>query len=263
MECREKGLLSEKDLDGVDLSFGNPEGMVEMVKRIAYRQGELASLLAEGSRKASSVIGGGAEEYAIHVKGLELAMHDPRFSWGHALSYSTSNRGACHLSSLSHPFELAVALPELGYEKPYPGRQREGKAQWVIHLQHVMTILDSLSICKFTMLSNALTISHFREWLQQITGVGRSLEEFMALGERAFTLKRMINNRRGITRKDDMLPPRFRTLKKRGGSIDFDVPALLPMLSEYYDLRGWTEEGRPTPETIRRLGLEAFRSEVR
>jgi aldehyde:ferredoxin oxidoreductase len=263
MECREKGLLSEKDLDGVDLSFGNPEGMVEMVKRIAYRQGELASLLAEGSRKASSVIGGGAEEYAIHVKGLELAMHDPRFSWGHALSYSTSNRGACHLSSLSHPFELAVALPELGYEKPYPGRQREGKAQWVIHLQHVMTILDSLSICKFTMLSNALTISHFREWLQQITGVGRSLEEFMALGERAFTLKRMINNRRGITRKDDMLPPRFRTLKKREGSIDFDVPALLPMLSEYYDLRGWTEEGRPTPETIRRLGLEAFRSEGR
>jgi aldehyde:ferredoxin oxidoreductase len=263
MECREKGLLSEKDLDGVDLSFGNPEGMVEMVKRIAYRQGELASLLAEGSRKASSVIGGGAEEYAIHVKGLELAMHDPRFSWGHALSYSTSNRGACHLSSLSHPFELAVALPELGYEKPYPGRQKEGKAQWVIHLQHVMTILDSLSICKFTMLSNGLTISHFREWLQQITGVGRSLEEFMALGERAFTLKRMINNRRGITRKDDMLPPRFRTLKKREGSIDFDVPALLPMLSEYYDLRGWTEEGRPTPETIRRLGLEAFRSEGR
>jgi aldehyde:ferredoxin oxidoreductase len=263
MECREKGLLSEKDLDGVDLSFGNPEGMVEMVKRIAYRQGELASLLAEGSRKASSVIGGGAEEYAIHVKGLELAMHDPRFSWGHALSYSTSNRGACHLSSLSHPFELAVALPELGYEKPYPGRQREGKAQWVIHLQHVMTILDSLSICKFTMLSNALTISHFREWLQQITGVGRSLEEFMAMGERAFTLKRMINNRRGITRKDDMLPPRFRTLKKRGGNVDFDVPALLPMLSEYYDLRGWTEEGRPTPETIRRLGLEAFRSEGR
>jgi aldehyde:ferredoxin oxidoreductase len=263
MECREKGLLSEKDLDGVDLAFGNAEGMVEMVKRIAYRQGELASLLAEGSRKASTVIGGGAEEYAIHVKGLEFAMHDPRFSWGHALSYSTSNRGACHLSSLAHPFELALALPELGYEKPYPGRQREGKAQWVIHLQHVMTILDGLSICKFTMLSNGLTITHFREWLQQITGVNRSLEEFMALGERAFTLKRMINNRRSITRKDDILPPRFRTLKKKGGSIDFDVPPLLPMLSEYYDLRGWTEEGRPTPETVRRLGLEAFRSEGR
>ncbi|MCX5908102.1 MAG: aldehyde ferredoxin oxidoreductase family protein [Deltaproteobacteria bacterium] len=259
MECREKGILSEKDLDGVDLAFGKPEGMVEMVKRITLRQGKLATLLGEGSREASRVLGHGSEEYAIHVKGLEFPMHDPRFSWGHALSYSTSNRGACHLSSLAHPFELGVALPELGYEKPFPGRQREGKAQWTIHLQHVMTILDSFSICKFTMLSNALTISHFRDFLQQITGLNRSLQEFMALGERAFTLKRMINNRRGITRKDELLPPRFRTLKKRGGNIDFDVPPLFPLLSDYYDLRGWTEEGRPTPETIKRLGLEAFR----
>jgi aldehyde:ferredoxin oxidoreductase len=258
MECREKGLLSEKDLDGVNLAFGNPEGMVEMVKRIAYRQGELAGLLGEGSREASRVIGHGAEEYVAQIKGLEFAMHDPRFSWGHALSYPTSNRGACHLSSLSHPFELAVALPELGYEKPYPGREKQGKAQWVIHLQHIMTILDSLCICKFTMLSNALTISHFREWLNQITGIDRSLEEFLAIGERAFTLKRMINNCRGITRKDDILPPRFRTLKKRAENFDFDVPPLFPMLSEYYDLRGWTEEGRPMPETIRRLGLEGF-----
>jgi aldehyde:ferredoxin oxidoreductase len=258
MECREKGLLSEKDLDGVDLAFGKPEGMVEMVKRIAHRQGKLANLLAEGSREASRALGRGAEEYAIHVKGLEFPMHDPRFSWGHALSYPTGNRGACHLSSLSHPFELSVALPELGYEKPYPGRQREGKAQWVIHLQHLMTIMDSLIICKFTILNNGLTISHFQEWLQQITGLNRSLEEFMTLGERAFTLKRMINNRRGITRQDDMLPPRFRTLKKRGGSIDFDVPALFPLLSDYYELRGWTEEGHPTRENIRRLGLEAF-----
>ena len=80
----------------------------------------------------------------------------------------------------------------------------------------------------------------------------------MALGERGFTLKRMINNRRGITRKDDMLPPRFRTLKKQGDTIDFDVPHLLPMLSDYYELRGWTEEGRPKPEITRRLEFEAF-----
>jgi len=258
MECREKGILSEADLDGVDLAFGKPEGMVEMVRRIGYREGDLATLLGEGTREASRVIGRGSEEYALHVKGLEFPMHDPRFSWGHAISYSTGNRGACHLSSLSHPFELAVALPELGYDAPYPGRQREGKAQWTIHLQHLMTILDSLCICKFSILNNALTISHFREWLRMITGRERSVEEFMTLGERAFTLKRMINNRRGITRKDDMLPPRMRTLKKQGGDINFDVPPLLPMLSEYYDLRGWTEEGRPTPETIRRLALEDY-----
>jgi aldehyde:ferredoxin oxidoreductase len=258
MECAEKGILSENDLDGVDLAFGKPEGMVEMVKRIAYGEGELAKVLGEGAREASKVIGRGSEEYVLHVKGLEFPMHDPRFSWGHAISYSTSNRGACHLSSLSHPFELSVALPELGYEEPCPGRDQFGKAQWTIHLQHVMNILDSLCICKFTMLNNALTISHIREWYHQITGRDLSLEGFMKMGERAFTLKRMINNQRGISRKDDMLPPRMRTLKKQGDRFDFDVPPLLPMLSEYYDLRGWTEEGRPAPETIRRLGLDEF-----
>jgi aldehyde:ferredoxin oxidoreductase len=121
-----------------------------------------------------------------------------------------------------------------------------------------MNILDSLCICKFTMLNNALTISHIREWYHQITGRDLSVEGFMKMGERAFTLKRMINNQRGISRKDDMLPPRMRTLKKQGDGFDFDVPPLLPMLSEYYDLRGWTEEGRPAPETIRRLGLDEF-----
>ena len=258
MECAEKGILSGKDLEGVDLAFGKPEGMVELVRKIGYRKGELARLLGEGTREASRVIGHGSEEYAVHVKGLEFPMHDPRFSWGHAISYSTSNRGACHLSSLSHPFEISVILPEMGYTEPFPGRDREGKAQSTIHLQHLMNALDSLCICKFTILNNGLTISHFREWYSLITGNDMSNEGFMMLGERAFTLKRMINNLRGITRKDDILPPRMRTLKKQGEGFDFDVPPLSPMLSEYYDLRGWTEEGRPKAETIRRLGLDGF-----
>jgi len=258
MECVEKGILTGKDLDGVDLAFGKPGGMVEMVRKIAYREGELAGLVGEGTREASRIIGRGSEEYAMHVKGLEFPMHDPRFSWGHAISYATSNRGACHLSSLSHPFELSVILPEMGYTEPFPGRDRAGKAQWTIHLQHLMNVLDSLSICKFTILNNALTISHFREWYCLITGHDLSNEEFTILGERAFNLKRMINNLRGISRKDDILPPRMRTLKKQGDGFDYDVPPLFPMLSEYYDLRGWTEEGRPGTETIHRLGLDAF-----
>ncbi len=258
MECVEKGILASSELDGLDLAFGKPQEMVEAIRRIAYREGDLFTLLGEGTREASRVMGRGSEECALHVKGLELPMHDPRFSWGHAISYSTGNRGACHLSSLSHPFEISVPLPELGYEGPYPGRERDGKAQWTIHLQNLMSVLDSLIVCKFTMLNNALTISHFREWLQQITGRDVSVQEFVTYGERAFTLKRMINNRRGITRKDDILPPRMRTLKKVGGTIDFDVPPLFPMLSEYYDLRGWTEEGRPAQDTIARLGLEPF-----
>ncbi|MFO7963135.1 MAG: aldehyde ferredoxin oxidoreductase family protein [Desulfobacterales bacterium] len=258
MECVENGVISEKDLDGVDLAFGRPEGMVAMVERIAHRKGELAALLGEGLRKASRILGRGSDAYAMHVKGLEFPMHDPRFSWGHAISYATSNRGACHLSSLSHPFELAVALPELGYETPRPGRDAAGKAQWTIHLQHLMNILDALCICKFSMLNNAVTLTHIKQWYAAITGIDPPLDDFMASGERSFTLKRMINNRRGIRRKDDRLPPRMLTLKKQGGDIDFDVPPVFSMLDEYYKIRGWTEEGCPTPEVIRRLGLDEF-----
>ena len=258
MECVEKGILTDKDLDGVDLAFGKPEGMVEMVRKIAYREGELARILGEGTREASRIIGGDSQEYAVHVKGLEFPMHDPRFSWGHAISYATSNRGACHLSSLAHPFEMSVALPEQGYDEPFPGRDREGKAQWTIHLQHLMNALDAFSICKFTVLNNALTTRHFRAWYQHIVGLEMDPGDFSLLGERSFTLKRMINNLRGITRKDDILPPRMRTLKKQGDGFDFDVPPFLSMLSDYYDARGWTEEGRPQAETSARLGLGEF-----
>ncbi|MHB8765005.1 MAG: aldehyde ferredoxin oxidoreductase family protein [Deferrisomatales bacterium] len=256
-ECFEQGLLTRADADGLHLAFGDAGAVVELTRRIAAGEGELARTLGQGVRRAAQVIGGGAAEYALEVKGLEFPMHDPRFSWGQALSYATSNRGACHLASLAHPFEIAVALPELGYPAAFPGRQREGKARWTIHLQNLMSVLDSLSVCKFTMLNNALRISHFAQWYDLITGDGLGVDGLLALGERSFTLKRMINNRRGITRKDDLLPPRMRTRKKRGEEVDLDVPPLAPLLSDYYELRGWTDEGRPGPETLARLGLNA------
>ncbi len=254
-ECAEKGLISRDEADGLELGFGRAEAIVELVRRIALKEGDLARILGQGVRRASQTIGRNSEEYALHVKGLEFPMHDPRFSWGHAVSYATGNRGACHLSSLAHPFEIGVALPELGYAEPHPGRQQEGKAQWTIHLQNLMNVLDSLIVCKFAVLNNALTTTNFREWYNLITGRGVDLDEFMAIGERGFTLKRMINNRRGVSRKDDVLPPRMRTQKKQGPDVEFDVPPLEPMLREYYDLRDWSEEGRPSPETIARLNL--------
>ena len=254
-ECWEKGLLTKADTDGLELGFGKGDVVVELVRRIGNVEGNLGRLLAQGSRKAAAEIGQGAEEYAMHVKGLEPAYHDPRFSWGHALSYSTCARGADHLSSLSHAFELASTLPELGYDDPHPGRQVEGKAQYVIHLQNLMTMADSLIACKFTLLNHASGIPVLAEWYNAITGAEIDVAGFQALGARIFTLKRMINNRRSITRKDDVLPPRWRTLKKIGEGVNLDVPPLAPMLSEYYDLRGWTEEGRPSEAIIKQHGL--------
>ena len=254
-ECWEKGLLTKADTDGMELGFGKGDVVIELVRRIGNVEGNLGRLLAQGVRRAAAEIGQGAEEYAMHVKGLEPAYHDPRFSWGHAVSYPTCARGADHLASLSHAYELASTLPELGYDEPQPGRQFEGKAQYVIHLQNLMTMADNLIACKFVLLNQATGIPVLADWYNAITGADIGVEEFQRLGARSFTLKRMINNRRGITRKDDVLPPRWRTLKKVGEGVDLAVPPAAPLLSEYYDLRGWTEEGRPSQVALKELGL--------
>ena len=257
-ECFEKGLLTLADTDGLELGMNHPDSNIELIRRIAHRKGQIGELLSHGSRKAAHQIGKGAEEYAVEVKGMELPMHDPRFSWGHAVSYSTGNRGGCHLTSLSHAYELVVTFPEIGLTEPAKGREREGKAEMVVNLQDYMNLRDSMIFCNFDQLNNAAKATDVLNWYNLITGQGLDFEGFMACGARGFQLKRMINNRRGVTRKDDNLPPRLRTLKKVGQDLDFDVPPLNPMLSEYYDLRGWTEEGRPNADTVARLGLRDF-----
>jgi aldehyde:ferredoxin oxidoreductase len=257
-ECFEKGVLTKADTDGLELGMSHPDSNIELIRRIAFREKGIGELLCHGSRHAAKEIGKGAEEYAIEVKGLELPMHDPRFSWGHGVSYATGNRGGCHLTSLSHAYELVVTFPEVGQMEPAKGREREGKAQFVVNLQNYMNLRDSLVFCNFDQLNNAAKGTHVLGWYNLITGRNLAFEDFMTLGERGFQLKRMISNRRGVTRKDDNLPPRLRTLKKVGQDLNFEVPPLYPMLSEYYDLRGWTEEGRPSPETVGRLGLKEF-----
>jgi aldehyde:ferredoxin oxidoreductase len=257
-ECFEKGILTAADTDGLQLGFNRPDENIELVRRIAFADSEIGRILGQGERRAAQVLGHGAQEYAVEVKGLEMPMHDPRFSWSHALSYATGNRGACHLTSLGHAFEIGITYPEIGYKEPAQGRVADDKARLVCHLQNMMNMRDSLIFCNFTLINNAAKATHFVEWYNHVTGRSIDFDEFDFLGARGFTLKRMINNRRGITRKDDDLPPRMRTLRKKGQDIDFDVPPLYPMLSEYYDLRGWCEEGRPTAETVKKYGLEEF-----
>ncbi len=254
-ECFEKGLLTTDDTDGFELGFSKPEVLVALVEKIALGTDGIGKLLGQGSRKAARAIGKGAEEYAVEIKGLELPMHDPRFSWGQALGQATSNRGACHLASIAHPFEMISTLPELGYAEPHPQRQREGKAQFVIHMQNLMNITDAFSICKFVLFGNATQLTPLVEWYNLATGRSLDVDGFMACGDRMFTLKRMINNARGVTRKDDTIPLRMQTLKKTSDKFSLDVPPINQMISDFYEIRGWTEEGRPSAATIASLGL--------
>jgi aldehyde:ferredoxin oxidoreductase len=254
MEAFEKGLIGRNETDGIDLSWGNAEAMVEMVRRIGTRTGRLGTLLGEGVRIAAEAIGGRAWEFAMHVKGLELPAHDPRAFGSLALGYATSNRGACHLQAYSHPLEGWINMPDLGYHVCADPHIDEGKGPLVAQMQNLMALFDSLKICKFS-IYGGVRARHLVEFLNCVTGWDVDLSGLMSIGDRIFTLKRLFNCRCGIGRKDDTLPPRLLTSTKYENGSNEYLPHLGRMLNEYYRYRGWDEEGIPTKRKLREVGL--------
>ncbi|HSR13433.1 MAG TPA: aldehyde ferredoxin oxidoreductase C-terminal domain-containing protein, partial [Thermodesulfobacteriota bacterium] len=253
MEAYEKGLITKKDTGELELLWGRGDVMVKLTEQICKREG-IGQLLGEGVRIAAEKIGKNAVEYSLHVKGQELPAHDPRCYNAGAVSYATSNRGACHLAGLAHVFERVLGMPEIGIEKPVPRTEVKGKGGLTARAQNVMGLFDSLKLCKFS-LFGGLKLTPIMSWYTMVTGNAMTMEEFLKTGERIFNLKRMYNVRCGISRKDDTLPSRFLTLKHEGEGLTPNLPPLGEMLSEYYQERGWTEEGFPTPEKLKELGL--------
>ena len=254
MECFEHDLIKEEDTGGLKLDWGSPEVLIEMIKMIVNKKG-IGELLGNGVREAANVIGGLAKEFAIETKGLEFPAHEPRVFNGTALSYATSNRGACHLADLGSRFyEKALAMPEIGLMEPAGTLTVEGKGKMIAGLQDVSGLYDSLKICKFTVWFGVDT-SKLLKWLNMITGWDMTMEEFLLAGERIFNLKRIYNVRCGISRKDDTLPPRIlNSIRGEGGCADH-LPPLNIMLKDYYEARNWDEFGIPKPDTLDRLEI--------
>lgn len=267
MECYEKGLITGKETGGIGLSWGNHKAMVELVKQIGEKGG-LGSLLGEGVRRAAEHIGGMAREYAMHVKGLELPAHDPRAANGLALSYATGSGGAFHVEAMGcqhlegYPEEPVngsiriTAVPDLGYPAKLGRFETKGKGELCARTQNFGCVINCLSVCAFLFYIQRVEPSHFVELINSVTGWNMDLNELLRTGERVFNLKRMINVRRGISRKDDTLPPRILTHKRGDGGAADNLPHLGAMLSEYYSFRGWSEEGIPPEDKLKELGLE-------
>jgi aldehyde:ferredoxin oxidoreductase len=255
MEAYEKGLITKKDTDGVELTWGNAEALVAMVEKMGKREG-IGELMGEGSKAMAAHLGKNSEEFAVHVKGLEPSAHDPRRFFSQGLSYATAARGACHNASWSHPYELALSMPEIGISEPQDAYQVEGKAEFTAKLQDLMTLMDTLLICRFTQIGKAVNVSNLINWVNSITGREIDVAECMKTGERVFNLKRLYNTRAGVSRKDDFLPPRFMTLNRKDESLTNQLPPIGRLLGDYYDYRGWSEDGIPTPEKQTELGLD-------
>lgn len=262
MECFEKGLITTDDTDGIELTWGNHQSMMEMVRKIGEREG-FGELLGEGVKRAAERIGGTASEYAMHVKGLEFPAHDPRALASHVLGYATGSIGAAHMETagadhIENWMELdeAPTSPELGFPVALKRFDIEGKGRLVAKTQDFSCLMDSITVCLFLSVSPGVQPSHYLQVLNSATGWDMTLDEFMLTGERIHNLKRMFSVKRGISRKDDILPPRILTHRLTSGGTRGNLFHLGAMLNEYYSVRGWSEEGIPTREKLIELGLE-------
>jgi aldehyde:ferredoxin oxidoreductase len=255
MEAYERGLISRQQAGGLAITWGDPDVLIEMVRKIAFRE-DVGHLLAEGIQRAAAGLGETAAEFAVHVRGLDFPAHDPRNVYSTGLQFATSPRGACHLSSFTHDFDGNCRMPELGYSEALDRFDPKGKGELVAKFQNLMSQFDSLTGCKFTLYGlTDQSITTIVQWLNLVTGWDVTVEEFLETGSRIFNLKRMYNVRLGQSRKDDTLPPRILTHMRGAGEAAHTLPPLGLMLSDFYAYRGWDEFGIPTKETLDKLGL--------
>jgi len=255
IEAYEEGLIKKADLDGINLKWGNSDAFITLIHQVAYKE-KFGKFLGKGVKSLSNQLGGKSSEYALHTKGLEYPMHDPRAYTGMALSYATANRGACHLESLSYMIESGIPAPEFGYDdlhKPNP-HSSDGKTELVVKLQDYMNVLNALGLCKF-LLSGRIGPTIVSEWINKVTGWDLNQTELMQIGQRLHNLKRLYNVKLGITRQDDTLPPRLLNLARTDGLAAGVLPDIDSMLSEYYQIRGWDDKGIPKKEKIKELEI--------
>ena len=254
MEAYEKGLITEEDTGGLALHFGDPDVILTLIKQIAHREG-IGDLLAEGSRAAAAKLGRGAEDFAIHAKGLEIAYHDPRGFVSMAVNYATANRGGCHLEALSYWNGYGLTLPDLGYPEVLPRLESSpAQAKMAYDFQNYMAVYNPLGLCKF-IAKGKVGPEALAEIVNAALGWKLTPDDFLRMGDRLFQLKRLINNRFGITARDDVIPKRLLTEPRPDGGAAGNLPDLDGMLPVYYELRDWDDNGIPRPERLQALGL--------
>jgi len=263
MEAFENGLLTLKDTDGIELRFGNGEAMVQMVEKIAHREG-LGDILAEGTLEAARRIGKGAEKFAVHVKNQAYPMHEPRYKRALAIAYATSPTGAdhCHAlhdSGLVNPDENGFMsnqrLRSMGILEPLPLESLgPEKVRALIYNQTIEVARNCLLVCLFV----PWTICEMARLVQAATGWDVSGVEIEKAGQRAWTLARVFNLREGLGAKDDWLAERSFGPTTSGALADggIDPGALKEAIHTYYAMWGWDREtGTPLPERLHELGI--------
>jgi aldehyde:ferredoxin oxidoreductase len=258
MECFERGIITTMDTRGISLTWGNKDSVLKLVELIAKREG-FGNILAEGCKHASEIIGKNSIDYCMHVKGVEMPMHDPRAFKGIGLQYSTSNRGADHLYGVFFRIEQGQRVHDLKIYERVDRFAYKGKGWMVATMELWSEIQESMGLCKFVDIPPA----HVAGLYTCVTGIKKTVPELMNIAKRIFTLKRLFNIACGITNVDDTLPKRFLREPLSDGGARGEVVELESMLKEYYEFMSWNNNGVPKREILEELGLLQYVEKLR
>ncbi len=263
MEAWENKVITTQDTDGLDLSWGNHESIIKLIKMITFREG-IGDILAEGSARAADHFGAGSDEYVMTVKKQEIAGQEPRAQKSMGLAAVTAARGADHLYAFP-------VLDEVGFDEDIKERFGEEylpemadrlspkyKGLMVAECENFMVMIESVGLCKYgTQIPPEFYYEDITRALELHNGITVSIEALREIGERVVNLNRMFNVRLGIRRKDDQLPRRLTDFPAPVGPSKGQIVELNEMLNDYYTERGWDlNTGIPTKSTLERLGLQ-------
>lgn len=248
LECIEKGIIKPEEIEYKDLRFGDLDSIEYLIHKIGNREG-VGKILAEGTKKASEILGHGSEKFAIHVKGQECSAYDPRTAIGTILAYMTCDVGSHHNRAWAITYDVEV------------GRfSKEGKAEKVIWMQHVRPMFDTFTVCRFPWIELGFSIEDYPNMLNIVTGFNYTWEDLIKISERVWNITRAfwVRENKDFGRKYDMPPARFYEEPTMGGPMEgknIDKDSIEEMLDRYYELRGWNSNGIPTIEKLKELNL--------
>ncbi len=265
MECYEHGIITPAMTGGIDLTWGNADGLIQIVHAIGKREG-IGKLLGEGVKRAAAGLGRGAERFALHVKGQELPMHDPRGKKGLSLAYALSPTGADHMEAPHDPLYAGFhpnghPMGPLGLIEPLdPLHLDARKVRAFFETQKLWSSYNAVGMCDFVGTPlNGLEMEPLVAYINAVTGWNMSLYELMKVGERNNTLGRVFNCREGFTPSDDLLPQRMHEGIGNGPlkGQRIDPEEFLAARRVYYQMAGWDPDtGQPTSAKLTELGLE-------
>lgn len=261
MELVERGLLTGEQSGGFLPRFGDPDAMLTAVDMIAHRRG-FGDLMALGSKRLAKLIGNGAEQYLVEVKGQEVPMHEPRLKHALGVGYAIAPTGADHMMSIhdtgfTRPGRNLTRVNLVAQVGPLPATDLGAEKMTILyHEANWRHFLDSAVICMFYPYDYAQMAAA----MSGVTGHEFTIQDVLDVGQRVQHLCRLFNLREGFTEADDRLPKRLMKSFRNGplAGIEITDEAFITALHTWYGMMGWTADGVPTAERLDKLGVSAL-----